>query len=140
MDIGARMREVRKDLGMPQAELARRAGTSRNHIVMIEAGSRTPSMALLERIAHELHTEPAELLREPVPLVGAPSDTGHQTIAVGRPDVEGEYGPPPTLEHRYDEAFDRAVAELRNEGLGDVGSIAAHMHRYARRLEAAAHE
>ena len=72
MDIGTRVREVREDLGMSQAELARRAGVARNHIVMIEAGSRTPSLALLERIAHELRTEPAELLREPVPL--APKD------------------------------------------------------------------
>jgi transcriptional regulator with XRE-family HTH domain len=72
MDIGTRVREVREDLGMSQAELARRAGVARNHIVMIEAGSRSPSLALLERIAHELRTEPAELLREPVPL--APKD------------------------------------------------------------------
>jgi transcriptional regulator with XRE-family HTH domain len=72
MDIGTRVREVREDLGMSQAELARRVGVARNHIVMIEAGSRTPSLALLERIAHELRTEPAELLREPVPL--APKD------------------------------------------------------------------
>jgi transcriptional regulator with XRE-family HTH domain len=74
MDIGQRVRELRKDIGMPASELARRTEVSRNAIVMIEAGQRKPSMALLERIARELRVEPADLLREPVPLDEAPED------------------------------------------------------------------
>jgi putative transcriptional regulator len=72
MNIGQRVREFRKDMGMPQAELARRAGVARNYIVMIENGNSTPSVKTLEKIARELRTEPAELLREPVPLDEAP--------------------------------------------------------------------
>jgi len=91
MNIGARVREAREDLGMSQAELARRAGVARNYIVMIEHGGRTPSVGLLEKIAHELRTEPAELLREPVPLADAPEagltgqaeETGPPVVVVG---------------------------------------------------------
>ena len=85
MNIGVRVREAREDLGMSQAELARRTGVARNHIVMIEHGGRTPSVGLLEKIAHELRTEPAELLREPVPLAEA-SETGQPEEVVRDPE------------------------------------------------------
>ena len=75
MNIGGRLRELREDLGMPQAELARRVGAARTTIVMLENGSRVPSMALLEKLARQLRTEPAELLREPIsPLAQALPD------------------------------------------------------------------
>jgi transcriptional regulator with XRE-family HTH domain len=75
MNIGGRVRELREDLGMSQAELARRVGAARNTVVMIENGSRVPSMALLEKLARELRTEPAELLKEPIrPLAEALPD------------------------------------------------------------------
>jgi transcriptional regulator with XRE-family HTH domain len=65
MNIGRRIQEIREDLGMPATVLARRAGVAPNTIYRIETGERTPSVALLERIARELRTEPWELLREP---------------------------------------------------------------------------
>jgi transcriptional regulator with XRE-family HTH domain len=65
MHVGRKIREVRDGLGMPRAVLARRVGVADNTIWRIEAGKRTPSMGLLEKIARELRTEPAELLREP---------------------------------------------------------------------------
>jgi transcriptional regulator with XRE-family HTH domain len=77
VNIGRKMREIREDLGMSQAELARRAGVARNTVVLIEANKRTPSVGLLETFAHLLRTEPAELVREPTltrkdePLRGA---------------------------------------------------------------------
>jgi putative transcriptional regulator len=76
MDIGQRVREIRKDLGMSAAELARRTGVARNTIVMIEAGRRTPSLGLVEKIARELRTEPADLFKEPVPLDEALREAG----------------------------------------------------------------
>lgn len=72
MDIGRRIREVREEVGIAGAVLARRAGVSKNHLYMIEHGDRTPSVALLESIARELKVEPADLLREPVSLEEAP--------------------------------------------------------------------
>jgi transcriptional regulator with XRE-family HTH domain len=67
MDVGRRIREVREDLGMPAAVLARRIGVAPNTVWRYESGEREPSMAMLEKIARELRTEPAELLRERTP-------------------------------------------------------------------------
>jgi transcriptional regulator with XRE-family HTH domain len=73
MDIGRRVREVREDLGMQRTVLARRVGVAENTIYRIETAKRTPSMELLEKIARELRTEPAALLKEPAgPLAPAP--------------------------------------------------------------------
>jgi transcriptional regulator with XRE-family HTH domain len=66
MDIGRRIRDVREDLGMPAAELARRVGVAPNTVWRYESGEREPSMAMLEKIARALRTEPAEFLREPM--------------------------------------------------------------------------
>jgi transcriptional regulator with XRE-family HTH domain len=70
MDIGRRVREVREDLGMQRTVLARRVGVAENTIYRIETGERMPSVALIERMARELRTEPAEFFKEPanVPL------------------------------------------------------------------------
>jgi transcriptional regulator with XRE-family HTH domain len=79
MDIGRRIREVREDRGMPRTVLARRVGVADNTIWRIEAGRRTPSLDLLEKVARELRTEPAELMRDPALGSGkgeAPQGTG----------------------------------------------------------------
>jgi len=68
MNVGQRIREAREDLGMPQTVLARRVGVARNTIGRYESGEHEPSFAMLEKIARELRTEPAEFLRTPVPL------------------------------------------------------------------------
>jgi transcriptional regulator with XRE-family HTH domain len=81
MDIGRRIRDVREDLGMPAAELARRVGVAPNTVWRYESGEREPSMAMLEKIAHALRTEPAELLREPSPSAGAPSRASRETVS-----------------------------------------------------------
>lgn len=74
MDIGRRIRDVREDLGMPAAELARRVGVAPNTVWRYESGEREPSMAMLEKIARALRTQLAELLREPSPSAEALSD------------------------------------------------------------------
>src|SRR5215204_1223789 len=76
MNVGQRIREAREDLGMPQTVLARRVGVNRNTIGRYESGEHEPSFAMLESIARELRTEPAEFLREPVPLAEAPPPSG----------------------------------------------------------------
>jgi transcriptional regulator with XRE-family HTH domain len=81
MNIGQRVREAREVLGMQRTVLARRVGVAENTIYRIETAKRTPSVELLEKIARELRTEPAELLREPA-LAGkaeAPNETGRST-------------------------------------------------------------
>jgi transcriptional regulator with XRE-family HTH domain len=76
MNIGRRIRAVREDLGMPQAELARRAGVASNTIYLIETDRRRPSVGLLEKIARELRTEPAELMRESALPLAEASEAG----------------------------------------------------------------
>jgi transcriptional regulator with XRE-family HTH domain len=64
MEVGKRIREARDAYGMSRNELARRVGVAGNHLYQIEAGNRTPSLGLLERVAHALRVAPAELVRE----------------------------------------------------------------------------
>jgi|SRR5215207_2790275 len=64
MEVGKRIREVRDAYGMSRNELARRVGVAGNHLYQIEAGNRTPSLGLLERVAQALRVAPAELVRE----------------------------------------------------------------------------
>src|SRR5215217_1365185 len=86
MNVGQRIREAREDLGMPQTVLARRVGVNRNTIGRYESGEHEPSFAMLESIARELRTEPAEFLREPVPLGEAPRESGPPQVS--REDLE----------------------------------------------------
>ena len=81
MDVGRRIRDVREDLGMPAAELAHRVGVAPNTVWRYEAGEREPSMAMLEKIARALRTEPAELLREPSPLAEVPSRASRESVS-----------------------------------------------------------
>jgi transcriptional regulator with XRE-family HTH domain len=80
MNVGQRIRETREDLGMPQTVLARRVGVARNTIGRYESGEHEPSFEVLEKIARELRTEPAEFLREPVPLDDAPQEEAGRLI------------------------------------------------------------
>lgn len=75
MNVGQRIREAREALGMQRTVLARRVGVAPNTLWRYEAGHSEPSVAMMGKIARELRTEPAEFLREPVPL-GEASETG----------------------------------------------------------------
>jgi transcriptional regulator with XRE-family HTH domain len=88
MDIGRRIRDVREDLGMPAAELARRVGVAPNTVWRYESGEREPSMAMLEKIARALRTQPAELLREPSPSAEALSDLSRALRERDRANME----------------------------------------------------
>ena len=52
--LGAKIRRLRKDMGISQEALAERVGVSPVYICMVENGKRTMSLALLDRIANEL--------------------------------------------------------------------------------------
>jgi transcriptional regulator with XRE-family HTH domain len=134
MDIGRRVREVREDLGMQRTVLARRVGVAENTIYRIETGERTPSVGLLEKIARELRTEPAELLREPAPKASAPSNAGR--TATPQTAYEPEEGLSPTLEHTFDIAFWKFVVEQREAGFDDR-AIARRVRVRADQLERA---
>jgi transcriptional regulator with XRE-family HTH domain len=88
MNIGQRVREAREALGMQRTVLARRVGVAENTIYRIETGKRTPSIELLEGIARELRTEPAELLREPSSSAEAPPRGWRERVSASVDDVQ----------------------------------------------------
>lgn len=67
--IGARMRELRDELGLTQTEVAERIGGSsvtKDYISRWERGSKEPSEAYLDQIATALQTTVADLMAGPV--------------------------------------------------------------------------
>jgi GntR family transcriptional repressor for pyruvate dehydrogenase complex len=61
-NIGARIRELRKGVGLSQRQLAARVQVSFSHMSKIETGADTASDDLLMRVANELGADPDELL------------------------------------------------------------------------------
>lgn len=60
--FGERLREIRKNDGMSQDALGRRAGLSRTSITNIEQGRQHVSLDVLYRLADALGLEPSQLL------------------------------------------------------------------------------
>ena len=58
MDVGYKLYELRRSLGLTQAELGRRVGVSEAAIRAYETGKRRPKQAHLERIADALGVMP----------------------------------------------------------------------------------
>ena len=59
--VALNMKEQRRICGISQAILAERVETSTHYIAMIELGRKTPSLAMLERIALALQIDPPQL-------------------------------------------------------------------------------
>ena len=62
--LGARLAVERERQGMSQAELARRSGVSQSSVARIEDGSRSPTIGMLEKLAHGLGLELKDLVEE----------------------------------------------------------------------------
>lgn len=62
--LGEKLRMVREEQGLSQAELAKQTGVSPGLIWQIEHGKAQPSIATLERIAHALGTSVSYMLME----------------------------------------------------------------------------
>jgi transcriptional regulator with XRE-family HTH domain len=70
MAIGKRIRELREERGLGQAELARIARVEKNTLYRIEAGRNEPRMDTVELLARALKVDPGELFKAPkVPSV-----------------------------------------------------------------------
>jgi len=61
--LGVVIKRLRKRRKMTQAVLADKVGVHRIYIAQIEAATKTPSIATLEKIAQALKVKPAELLK-----------------------------------------------------------------------------
>ena len=59
--FGRRVRELRKERGFSQEELAHRAGLHYTYVGGIERGERNPALVNIGKIARALKVEPAEL-------------------------------------------------------------------------------
>lgn len=80
--LGRRLRYLRAQLGITQAELAQRAATDRGHLSRTEAGKSLPHFATLARLASPLGVGLAELVRGiPAPK----SDPAHRTNVGKKP-------------------------------------------------------
>lgn len=60
--LGARLRALRLEAGLTQAELARRTGIHRPNIARVEAGRHTPSLETLARIANAIGVSTTHVL------------------------------------------------------------------------------
>jgi len=65
--FAGRLREVRRSLGMTQAELARRADVSATHLSELENADVAPGIDLVDRLARALGTTAADLLPSATP-------------------------------------------------------------------------
>lgn len=64
VNLGTQLREIRKNLGWTQSELAKRCGVTLRTIQRIEKGEVTPSAYTLGRLKQELGTDFSELREE----------------------------------------------------------------------------
>ncbi|MFM2480657.1 cupin domain-containing protein [Celerinatantimonas sp. YJH-8] len=64
VDIGARLRTLRKEAGLSQRELARRAGVTNGFISQVEKNQVSPSVASLKKLLTELPLSLAEFFAE----------------------------------------------------------------------------
>ena len=60
--MAKRVKALRVERGMTQAELAQRARLSRKQVGRIEAAEQEPTLGVIERLAKALKVRPAELL------------------------------------------------------------------------------
>lgn len=57
IEVADQVRKLRTAMGLSQAELARRVGTTQPMIARLEAGGQPPSLRTLERLAEALDAE-----------------------------------------------------------------------------------
>jgi transcriptional regulator with XRE-family HTH domain len=62
--FGRRVRELRKERGLSQVELAAKVGIDRSYMGFLERGERNPSLEVIAKIAEALSVTPDELLKQ----------------------------------------------------------------------------
>jgi transcriptional regulator with XRE-family HTH domain len=62
--FGKRVRELRKERGLSQVELAAKVGIDRSYMGFLERGERNPSLEVIAKIAEALNVAPDELLKK----------------------------------------------------------------------------
>jgi len=92
MPLGERIKELRKEAGWSQGELAEKVGTDARQVSRYENGRITPSLDVLVRIAEVLNVSIDHLVVEGVarrPLHAPDHGLGERLVAIGELD-EGD--------------------------------------------------
>lgn len=61
--LGRAISKLRQNLRLSQEELANRAGIHRTYVSQLERGIKSPTLAVLIKLARALETKPSRLLR-----------------------------------------------------------------------------
>lgn len=122
MDIGPKLRQLRRERDVTQAELGRRANLAKNTISKIERGGMPrPSGDTLGRLADALAVPVGELYEPPVPVPkgSASGGTGPLSRMLKQAGAKTRHLADPdlvqTLEAASDAALERTVREIRQE-------------------------
>ncbi|MEI6213373.1 MAG: helix-turn-helix transcriptional regulator [Desulfuromonadales bacterium] len=81
--LGARIKELRKRVGLSQDQLAEKVGIDGKYLSRIEVGKRCPSIDTLERVADSLQVEIKELFDYSHHNVEATSPRGIENALAG---------------------------------------------------------
>jgi transcriptional regulator with XRE-family HTH domain len=104
--IGKRVRDLRKERGWDQGELARRTDLSRNTISRIELGHHLPASTTVEKLAWALGVDPGDLFPKPTSLKEFDVDAFlMEVITEERPE---------TLREMYELAHERFTERFKN--------------------------
>lgn len=80
-EYGKHLRKIRKDVGITQEELGFRSGVHPTYISDLERGLKSPTIAVIQRIAHALNVSIIEFFVDTLPSridrVSSPSETYH---------------------------------------------------------------
>jgi transcriptional regulator with XRE-family HTH domain len=64
VSFGRVLRQLRKDAGLTQEQLALEAGIERNYVSLIERGINQPALRVIFKLAEALGTTPSGMLRQ----------------------------------------------------------------------------
>jgi len=87
MDIGTRIKELRKAKKMTQAELAAHSEISRSYLADVEAGRYNPSLDTLTRLARALGIEVSAIFKGDIGQPAGPDITVPASPAASRENI-----------------------------------------------------
>lgn len=64
VELGKRIRDIRTEKALTQADLAKQSDLSCNYLAMLERGERNPTYLTLLKLAQGLNTTPSNLFKE----------------------------------------------------------------------------
>lgn len=79
--LGARIRSLRQARGLTQEQLAERAGLHPTYVAKIEAGTRLPSLEVLDRLAAALEV-PASLVVQAIDAAALPEERAAEEVEI----------------------------------------------------------